>query len=150
MHQNARASSSHSLHLWHNNTDKEAKACLLALWYSSFLASEWPACLPPRPPVSKQIPCKQRTEELPKKTKQMFDLTSLRCNYPPTKCASGPCQHLQGTRAIIPSSQMWHCHRTPTNLQEIVSQQVTLTTWKRHSVPFFLALPTLPRQGYCV
>jgi hypothetical protein len=27
---------------------------------------------------------------------------------------------------------------------------VTLTTWKRHSVPFFLALPTLPRQGYCV
>jgi len=135
------------IHYTYDTTTRTRRqTCLLALWYSSFLASEWPACLPPRPPVTKQIPCKQRTEELPKKkNKHMFDLTSLRCNFPPTKCTSGPCQHLQGTRAIISSSQMWHCHRTPTNLQQIVSQQVTLKTWKRHSVPLFLALPTKAR-----
>ncbi len=127
-------------------TRTRRQTCLLALWYSSFLASEWPACLPPRRPVSKQIPLQatnRRTSK--KKNRLMFDLTSLRCNFPPTKCASGPCQNLQGTRAIMPSSQMWHCHRTPTDLQQIVSQQVTLTTWKRHSVPLFLALPTKAR-----
>ncbi len=123
------------------------QTCLLALWYSSFLASEWPACLPPRPPVSKQIPLQATNRKTSKinKNKHMFDLNSLRCNFPPTKCASRPCQHLQGTRAIIPSSQMWHCLRTPTNLQQIVSPQVTLTTWKRHSVPLFWALPTKAR-----